>query len=128
MKKIIKSYRMLYLQSARWSINNLPGILLFNLVIIVLVLLRSAGYFQPFFLLSINSIFFIGFILLPIMLKASREALFSIAGFFWLLSALLQLFRVDIWAERSSIYCFQAFFVGSLILFFEYIFLRKKNV
>ena len=128
MKIIIKYYRLLHLQSERWSINNLLGIFLFNLAIVVLVLLRSAGYFEPFVPLTINSIFFIGFILLPVMLGVNYVALFSIAGLFWLLSALLQLFSVDIWAERSSIYCFQAFFVGFLILFFNYIFPRKKNV
>ena len=128
MKKIIRNYHLIYRKLVNWSKNNLPGIFLFNLIIVILVLLRSANYFQPFFSLNINSIFFVGFILLPFLLKANYEALFSIAGLFWLLSALFKLFRVDIWAERSSIYCFQAFFIGLMILFFDYIFPRKKHV
>lgn len=129
MKKIVESYHFYRLRLDQWSRNNLLGIFLFNLVIIILVLLRSADYFRPFFPLSINLIFFIGFILLPILLKVSDRTLFFIASLFWIFSTLLKLFRIDTWAERSSIYCFQAFFVGLMISFFnEFVFPKKKPI
>ncbi|MFA5770886.1 MAG: hypothetical protein WC894_05335, partial [Patescibacteria group bacterium] len=109
-----------------WSLKNTLGIFLFNIVIIVLVLLHTANYFNPYFFISINVIFFIGFILLPIMLKADYPVLFLFACLFWILSAILKFIKIDVWAERSSIYAFQAFFVGVVVLFLNEYYVSRK--
>ena len=129
MEKIAKYQLGLKRKLAKWSKENLPGILLFNLIVVTLVLLHTANYFLPYFFISINFIFFIGLILTPLILRVGFRALFFSAIWFWLLSALLKLLNIDAWAERSSIYCFQALFVAILVLLLDtFIFSKRRNV
>lgn len=113
----------------RWSTENLPGMLLFNLIIIILVLLHTAGYFLPYFFISINFIFFTGLILAPLILRVNFEALFLLAILFWLSSCILMSFNINAWAERSSIYSFQALFVAVVVLILHaFTFNKKRHV
>lgn len=102
-----------------WAKEHFLGLFVFNIVAIILLLLRSAGYFAPFFPLTINFIIFICFLLAIFLLGAKSRTLFAIALIFWLFAAILRVFQIEIWAERSTIYTFQAFILGILILPFE---------
>lgn len=92
---------------------------LFNILVLVLVLLRSAGYFAPFFPLSVNAIVVIALVLAVILLGAGSTALFLTALVFWIFAALHKIFKVDVWAERAAIYMFEAFILGWILLILE---------
>jgi len=102
-----------------WAEEHFLGLFVFNIVAIILLLLRSAGYFDPFFPLTINFIIFICFIMAIFLLGAGSRTLFVIALIFWIFAAILRVFQIEVWAERTVIYSFQALILGILILPFE---------
>ena len=69
----------------RWAKENLAGLFVFNIIILLLVLLRFAGYFSPFLEININLIYLISLILSVVMLKATSRMMFVVAFAFWLL-------------------------------------------
>jgi len=109
MEKIGKSVRV-------WVEKNLVGIFVFNLTVVVMVLLNTAQYFKPFFYLGINSIFFLSLILAIALLGARTKAMFVISIIFLLFAAFLKVVKIDVWADRASIYFYQSFFVGLVLL------------
>lgn len=104
-----------------WVKGHYLQLAIFNLLIGLMVLLRTAGYFHPFFVLSINFIFFISFVLSIVLLGAKSMSMFLIAIIFWLLAGFFKIVNVDIWAERTAIYVFQAIFLGTSLLVVEYL-------
>lgn len=104
-----------------WAKENLVGLFLFNLILLVLVLLRFAGYFTPYLLLNINTIYLISLVLAVVLLKANSRVLFAVALLFWCLAAFLKAAQVNVWAERTVEYFFQAVLVGVLLLFYRLI-------
>lgn len=120
MKKLIdKTLHKDSLIIKKWAKEHFLGLFLFNIITIILLLLRSAGYFDPFLPLTINFIALISFILAIFLLGARSQALFFIALIFWFFAALLRILQIDIWAERTVIYSFQALVIGIVILFFD---------
>ncbi len=103
----------------RWAKENLAGLFVFNIIILLLVLLRFAGYFSPFLEININLIYLISLILSVVMLKATSRMMFVVAFAFWLLAVFLKYVKVDVWADRTVEYFFQALVVGILLLFFK---------
>ncbi|MFC1624883.1 hypothetical protein ACFL15_00745 [Patescibacteria group bacterium] len=100
----------------KWARNNLSGLFIFNLIVIIMVLLSNAGYFHPFFYLSINVITFISLVLSVFLLRARNNSMFAISIFFMIFAGFLSYFKINIWAERSAIYSFQSFLIGLIIL------------
>lgn len=100
---------------------------LFNVVLVILLLLRSAGYFEPFFGITINSIFLIALILSIFILGTRSRAAFAVALIFWLFAAVLKLAKIDVWAERNAIYSFQGLVIGVLLLIWENLFDKEKK-
>jgi len=109
MEKIGKSVRV-------WVEKNLVGIFVFNLTVVVMVLLNTAQYFKPFFYLGINSIFFLSLILAIALLGARTKAMFVISIIFLLFAAFLKVVKIDVWADRASIYFYQSFLIGLVLL------------
>lgn len=89
---------------------------LFNILILILVLLRSAGYFEPFFPITINTIVLLGLIISVFLLGVRSKLMFSVALTFWVFASLLKTVKIDVWAERTSVYFFQAFIIGVVLL------------
>lgn len=114
-----KSYLELRNHLEDWAHQNILNIFIFNICLTLLLLLRSAGYFSPFFPLSIGFIITLCLILLIILWGARSKVLFIIAVFFWVFAAFLRMLGVDIWAERAAIYTFEALILGLLVFFFE---------
>jgi hypothetical protein len=102
-----------------WARKNLAGIFLFNLALIVLTLFRLGGYFKPYFSININFIYLASIILSISLLKAKSRAMFILGLLFWIFAGFLKVLRVDVWAERTVEYVFQAMFAGILLLFYE---------
>jgi hypothetical protein len=107
-----------------WTKENAPGLFIFNLIMIIFVLLHSAGYFHPFFTLTINIILILALILSAVLLKASSKVMFIVAIFFWLLTAFFKITFIDVWADRSSIYAFESLLIGSILFTYESIMKR----
>jgi hypothetical protein len=110
-----------------WAKEYYLQLFILNLIIMGLVLLRSAQYFDPFFLISINSIFFVCLVLSIFLFKAKSQLLFFVALVFWLTSMMYNILGINIWAERSSVYVFQSLFLGSVVYIGEELFRRKRK-
>ena len=109
MEKVGKSVKV-------WVEKKLVGIFIFNLIVVVMVLLNTAQYFKPFFYLGINSIFFLSLILAVALLGSRTKEMFLISIIFLLFAAFLKVVKIDIWADRASIYFYQAFLIGLVLL------------
>lgn len=114
-----KYYLKIVGQLQNWAYRNILNLFIFNAVLTLLLLLRSAGYFSPFFLLSISFIIALCLILSIILLGVRSKTLFIIVVLFWLLTAFFKIIRIDIWAERAAIYSFEAFVIAILLFIFE---------
>ena len=114
-----------------WAQNKIFGLFVFNLVVMILIVLRSAGYFSPFFPLTINFIVFVSLILAIFLLNLKSSVFFVIAFIFWVLAAFLRIVNVEVWVERASLYTFQALVVGVVLFIIEVIissrYSRRKN-
>lgn len=104
---------------AAWMNNHALGLFIYNLTLMLLVLLHTAGYFYPFFVITINFIAIFAFILSIFLLGARSRAMFLISVIFWIIAAIFKTALVDIWAERTSLYAFESFIVGVILLFWE---------
>src|SRR5688500_5427058 len=67
-----------------WIENKYFKIALVNIILLMLVLLRSAGYFEPFFTISINFIVFCALILSITLLGLGSRFIFLVALIFWI--------------------------------------------
>lgn len=111
----------------KWSSSHFMGLAVFNLVLIFLFLLYSAGYFRPFVPISINLIVLVGFILSIFLLGARSRVMFIISLFFFLFAGFLKIAGVDPWAERTAIYTYQSFVVGIVLLIIQNTGIMKEN-
>ena len=110
---------------AGWINKNVGGLFMLNLVLMILVLLRSAGYFQPYFLITINLIVFVGLVLSIFLLKLDSKSIFTLGLFFWIFAAVLKVIGVGFWAERTGIYSYEAMIIGIVLIMIES--LRRKK-
>lgn len=117
-------FKKIQLDLQQWSNSHIFKMLIFNTVLVFLVLMRSAGYFLPFFGISVNFIVMSMLILSIFLLGAKSKSMFLIAFLFWLFAGLMKVLKIDIWAERTAIYTFEALVVGLILIFFENF---KKN-
>lgn len=103
------------------------SIFVYNLILMVLILLRSAGYFDPYFPITINVIFLIGLLLSIPLLRAKSRHIFIIALLTWIFSGLMLIFKIQVWADRTSIYTYQSLIIGTIMLIVENLFDIDNN-
>jgi len=121
---------LLYRNRARfekWAAKKMPWIFIFNVFVLLLVLLKNAGYFHPYFPLTINSVVLMSLIAAIILLGIKSRALFVFSLVFWLSAFIFKIFNIDVWAERSGVYTFQSLFLGVVVLLVESIWLRNSK-
>lgn len=106
-------------KSKEWVNAHIAGIFIFNLSIFLLMLLRSAGYFHPFFELSVNRVMLLSIFFAIIFLRITNRTLFILALVFWISALFFKVVGVDIWAERMGIYTYEAFSFALLLLMIE---------
>lgn len=111
-----------------WVNSHLLGLFVFNLVIIILVLLHGAGYFHPFFIISINFITIVGLTLSIFLLGANSKTMFGMSLLFWFVASIFRNLNIDIWAERAAINVYQALVIGVLLLIIETVGINFKRV
>ncbi len=110
-----------------WLLGYNYRLLLVNFIIVFLFLLRSAGYFQPYFAISINFIIIVGLILSVLLVGAKSNLIFIVTLIFWMFAGFLKLVRIDVWAERTGIYAYESLVFGVLLFLFEELKGRNKK-
>ena len=115
------------IEAAIWAKDRYFGLFGFNIIIVLLSLLHTAHYFDPIYAISINFIFAFAMILAVLFLGVRSKALFIIALFFLGVAIFFESIKIDIWAERSGIYTFDAFTLGVIVLIFENIKYNLKS-
>ena len=118
---MLHSRRLINLRKkvAVWVSSHYINLAIFNTLLVILVLLHSAKYFEPFWAISINIIVFISLITSVILLGAGSRSLFVVSLLFWIFAGGMRILGINVWAERISIYTFQSFLIGVLLLFIE---------
>lgn len=105
-----------------WIKNYNVKLIVFNIIMVFLFLLRSAGYFQPYFPISVNFIVIFGLILSVFLLGAGSRAIFIFALLAWIFAGLLNIFHIYVWTDRTGIYVYEAFVIGVVVYLREAIF------
>lgn len=118
-KKINKSRKYEKDKLRLWIAKHYLQLALFNIILIVLVLLRSAGYFEPFFPITINVIFVFSLLLSVLLLGTNVRSAIVVAFVFWILAALFRILNINVWAERAAIYSYEALFVATILLLYK---------
>src|SRR3989344_1051625 len=109
MEKIFKRFS---LNLKDWTEKKYFQLAILNIFLIFLVLLKSAGYFDPYFPITINSIVVLGILASIVLLKVDSKLPFTLAIVFWFFTALFRLLNILPWAERMAIYSYESFAIG----------------
>ena len=110
-----------------WINSHYLQLAVFNIYLIILVLLRSAGYFEPYLPITINLIFMSSLILSVFLLNLSTRASVILAVFFWVLAAIFRILNIEVWAERAALYSYESLILSIFILMQKYLSTPKKN-
>lgn len=121
----MKIIERLNLKIGTWSKERFFQISVFNLIIIILFLLRSAGYFNPYFVINVNFIVITSLILSIPLLGANSRVIFSTSLFFWLFAGILLALNLGVWAERTAVYTFESLVVAMVLLIIETIKIKE---
>lgn len=104
---------------SKWLVVNNYKLAIFNIVIVFLFLLRSAGYFQPYFTISVNFIIVFGLVMSAVLLGVRSGFVFVITLMFWLFAGILQIMHINVWAERTGIYAYESLVFGVTLFLLE---------
>ena len=110
-----------------WAEKKYLQLAVFNIFLVFLVLLKSAGYFDPYFPITINSIVVLGILASIILLKVDSKAPFTLAIIFWFFTALFRVLNIIPWAERMAIYAYESFAIGVIQYLVESLTKNKKR-
>lgn len=119
MKAMLNKFTIELAKISTWATTHGLNIILFNLLITLLFLLRSAGYFQPYYLISVNAIVLSGLLASIVVFRAKSKAMFLVATLFWIFAYLVKAFGIDVWAERTTVYAYEALVLGTIMLCVE---------
>lgn len=99
-----------------WVADHYFNLIIFHGLVLLLFLLRSAGYFNPFLPISVNFIVLTSLVLSVFILGARSRAIFIIALAFWLFAGLIRIMQIEVWAERTAIYAYESLVLGVILL------------
>lgn len=103
----------------KWIVTHQFQLALFNGFLMLMILLRSAGYFAPFVPITINLIFASALILSVFLLGTNSRGAVSVALIFWVFAFLLRILNIEVWAERAAVYSFEALSLSILLFIVE---------
>lgn len=115
-KNLIVNYKTNLEDITRWAKTHTLGLFIFNTTAILLTLLNTAQYFKPYYYLGVNEIFFICMIMSIFLLGVRSRAMFLISMLFLTFSMALKIVKVEVWSDRASIYFYQSFVLGLVLL------------
>lgn len=103
-----------------WVMSHYFQLAIFNIILMFLILLRSAGYFDPVFTITINLIVFIAIFLSIFLFQAGSKTIFIISILFLLIAMFFKMISIlNVWAERTMVYGFEAIILALLMLMIE---------
>ncbi len=102
-----------------WISKRYVNLAVFNGLVVILVLLRSAEYFDPFWRITVNVVIFVSLVASILLLGVGSRAMFSISLLFFLFAGFMKIIKISVWAERITVYMFESFLLGFLLLFIE---------
>lgn len=121
-----KFFSKFSLELKSWTEKKYFQLAILNVFLIFLVLLKSAGYFDPYFPITINVIVVLGILASILLLRVSSKFPFALAIVFWSFTALFRILNIIPWAERMAIYSYEAFAIGILQHFIE-VLVKKRT-
>lgn len=101
-----------------WILRHYLQLAIFNGILVLLVLLRSAGYFEPYLPITINLIYIVSLILSIFLLGMKSKGAYILALGFWFSAAILRIINIEVWAERAAVYSYEALVLGFLLMLF----------
>lgn len=101
-----------------WILKHYLQLAIFNGILVLLVLLRSAGYFEPYLPITINLIYIVSLILSIFLLGMKSKGAYILALGFWFSAAILRIINIEVWAERAAVYSYEALVIGFLLMLF----------
>jgi hypothetical protein len=107
------------LRLKKWALEYNFRLILFNIILVFLFLLRSAGYFQPYFPISVNFIVIVGLVLSVVLLNLKSREIFLVVIVFWVFAGFLRVMRIDVWAERTGIYAYESLLFAVILFLLE---------
>lgn len=102
-----------------WVSKHYVNLAVFNVLIVILVLLHSAKYFDPFWTITVNVVVFVSLVASILLLGAGSRVMFLISLLFLLFAGFMKVVGIVVWAERITVYMFESFLLGFLLLFIE---------
>lgn len=121
---VIKNYKK---KMTTWALSHYLNLAVFNVLVVILVLLHSAKYFDPYWMISINVIVFLMLAASVFLLGARSKVMFSASFGFWIFAGIMRILKVEVWAERISIYVFESFVFALLLFFIEEVIISSKR-
>lgn len=109
-----------------WGQKKYFQLAMLNIFLVILVLLRSAGYFEPYFPITINAIVILGVLASIVLLRVGSSFAFIISFTFWILTAIFRILYIVPWAERTALYSFESFVIGVVHLILEAVSRRRR--
>lgn len=103
----------------KWIVTHQFQLALFNGFLMLMILLRSAGYFAPFVPITINLIFASALVLSVFLLGTNSMGAVGVALIFWGFASLLRILGIEVWADRAAVYSFEALSLGILLFVIE---------
>lgn len=104
---------------AIWVSGHYINLAIFNVLIVILVLLHSAKYFDPFWTITVNVVVFVSLIASVLLLGVGSRMMFLISLLFLLFAGFMKVVGISVWAERIAVYMFESFSLAFLLLFIE---------
>lgn len=119
MKEILGYKKQYQKILSKWTQNHLVGLFVFNILVILLLLLRSGGYFSPYYSITINAVVFMSLLATAFLIGARSKTFFIIGLILWLFAAFLRLSGIEVWAERTAVYVYQTLILGTALFLVE---------
>lgn len=108
-----------------WADKHLAGLFVFNLLVLLLIMLQSIGYFDPFLKITATLIIVIAMVLSIFLLGVRANGIIILTLLFWSIGFIFKIFKIDIWAERLGIYTFYSLLLLLPMFIIELI--RKRD-
>lgn len=116
MKQIISTFRSQNKKNITlWTQDHIVGLFIFNVLVVLLLLLKSGGYFSPYYSITINVVVFVSLVAAAFLIGAKSRTFFIVGLFFWIFAGFLRVLGIEVWAERTTVYVFQSLILGMIL-------------
>lgn len=100
----------------KWTQQKGYRLFIYQIILLLLVLMHSLGYFDPFFEITAHFIILTAIILSVFLLQMQSIQIYFVAFVFWIITCFFQLMSIEVWAERTSMYAFESLCIATVSL------------